>query len=61
MPGTPVKFRRGDDGLLVLVGKRMSHYRTFAAHSFVSSGPLTKLPKGRRPARSLPFPSRFGK
>jgi len=32
MPGTAVKFRRDDDGFLVLVGKRESHYRIFVAH-----------------------------
>jgi hypothetical protein len=32
MPGTPVRFRRDDDGFLVLVGKRESHYRIFVAH-----------------------------
>jgi hypothetical protein len=32
MPGTPVKLRRDDDGFLVLVGKRESHYRIFVAH-----------------------------
>jgi hypothetical protein len=31
MPGTPVKFRRDDDGFLVLVGKRESHYRIFVS------------------------------
>jgi hypothetical protein len=31
MPGTPVKLRRDDDGFLVLVGKRKSHYRLFVA------------------------------
>jgi hypothetical protein len=29
MPPTPVKIRRDDDGFLVLVGKRESHYRAF--------------------------------
>jgi hypothetical protein len=29
MPGTAVKFRRDDDGFLVLVGKRVSHYHVF--------------------------------
>lgn len=32
MPPTPVKIRRDDDGFLVLVGKRESHYRIFVAH-----------------------------
>jgi hypothetical protein len=32
MPGTAVKFRRDDDGFLVPVGKRESHYRAFVAH-----------------------------
>ena len=32
MPGTAVKFRRDDDGFLVLVGKRESHYRAFTTH-----------------------------
>jgi hypothetical protein len=32
MPGTAVKFRHDDDGFLVLVGKRESHYRIFVAH-----------------------------
>jgi hypothetical protein len=31
MPGTAVKFRRDDDGFLVLVGKRESHYRIFVS------------------------------
>jgi len=31
MPGTAVKLRRDDDGYLVLVGKRESHYRVFVA------------------------------
>jgi hypothetical protein len=31
MPGTQVKFRRDDDGFLVLVGKRESHYHAFVA------------------------------
>ena len=29
MPGTPVKFRRDDEGFLVRVGNRESHYRLF--------------------------------
>jgi hypothetical protein len=32
MPGTAVKLRRDDEGFLVLVGKRESHYRVFVAH-----------------------------
>jgi hypothetical protein len=32
MPPTPVKIRRDDDGFLVLVGKRESHYRAFTTH-----------------------------
>ena len=32
MPGTAVKLRRDDDGFLVAVGKRESHYRLFVAH-----------------------------
>ena len=32
MPGTAVKLRRDDDGFLVLVGRRESHYRVFVAH-----------------------------
>ena len=32
MPGTAVRLRRDDDGYLVLVGKRESHYRVFVAH-----------------------------
>ena len=32
MPGTAVRLRRDDDGFLVLVGKRESHYRVFVAH-----------------------------
>ena len=32
MPGTEVRLRRDDDGYLVLVGKRESHYRVFVAH-----------------------------
>jgi hypothetical protein len=32
LPGTAVKFRRDDDRILVLVGKRESHYRIFVAH-----------------------------
>ncbi len=32
MPGTPMKLRRDEDGFLVLVGKRESHYRAFVAH-----------------------------
>lgn len=32
MPGTAVKLRRDEDGFLVLVGKRESHYRLFTAH-----------------------------
>jgi hypothetical protein len=32
LPGTPVKFRRYEDGFLVQVGKRESHYRIFVAH-----------------------------
>ncbi|HEX6494659.1 MAG TPA: hypothetical protein VF018_04195 [Acidobacteriaceae bacterium] len=32
LPGTPVKLRRDDDGFLVRVGKRESHYRIFIAH-----------------------------
>jgi hypothetical protein len=32
MPGTPVKLRRDEDGFLVLVGKRESHYHAFVAH-----------------------------
>jgi hypothetical protein len=31
LPGTPVKFRRDEDGFLVRVGKRESHYRIFVA------------------------------
>ena len=31
MPPTPVKIRRDDDGFLVLVGKRESHYRIFVS------------------------------
>ena len=31
LPGTAVKLRRDDDGFLVAVGKRESHYRTFVA------------------------------
>jgi hypothetical protein len=31
MPGTAVKFRRDDNGFLVLVGKRESHYRIFVS------------------------------
>jgi hypothetical protein len=31
-PGTAVKLRVDDDGFLVLVGKRETHYRSFAAH-----------------------------
>src|ERR1700761_1442152 len=31
MPGTQVKFRRDNDGFLVLVGKRESHYHAFVA------------------------------
>jgi hypothetical protein len=31
MPGSAVKFRRDDDGFLVLVGKRESHYHVFVA------------------------------
>jgi hypothetical protein len=32
MPGTAVKFRFDDEGFLVLVGKRESHYHAFVAH-----------------------------
>jgi hypothetical protein len=32
LPGTAVKLRRDDDGFLVQVGKRESHYRNFVAH-----------------------------
>jgi hypothetical protein len=32
MPGTPIKLRADDDGFLVLVGKRETHYRRFVAH-----------------------------
>ncbi len=32
LPGTVVKLRRDDDGFLVQVGKRESHYRIFVAH-----------------------------
>jgi hypothetical protein len=32
MPGTAVKLRRDDDGFLVVVGKRESHYHAFVAH-----------------------------
>jgi hypothetical protein len=32
MPGTAVKLRRDEDGFLVLVGKRESHYHVFVAH-----------------------------
>jgi hypothetical protein len=32
MPGTPMKLRRDEDGFLVLVGKRESHYHVFVAH-----------------------------
>jgi hypothetical protein len=32
MPGTAVKLRADDDGFLVRVGKRETHYRTFVAH-----------------------------
>jgi hypothetical protein len=32
MPGTAVQFRTDDDGFLVRVGKRESHYRAFVAH-----------------------------
>jgi hypothetical protein len=32
MPPTPVKIRRDDDGFVVLVGKRESHYRAFTTH-----------------------------
>lgn len=31
LPGTPVKFRRDEDGFVVRVGKRVSHYRIFVA------------------------------
>ena len=31
MPGTPVQLRADDDGFLVRVGKRESHYRAFAS------------------------------
>jgi hypothetical protein len=31
-PGTAVKLRANEDGFLVLVGKRESHYRSFVAH-----------------------------
>ena len=31
MPGTAVRLRRDDDGFLVLVGKRESHYHNFIA------------------------------
>jgi hypothetical protein len=31
LPGTAVKFRRDEDGFLVRVGKRESHYRIFVA------------------------------
>ena len=31
-PGTAVKLRADEDGFVVLVGKRESHYRRFAAH-----------------------------
>jgi hypothetical protein len=32
MPPTPVKIRRDDDGFVVRVGKRESHYRAFTTH-----------------------------
>ena len=32
LPGTAVKLRRDEDGFLVQVGKRESHYRVFIAH-----------------------------
>jgi hypothetical protein len=32
MPGTPVKLRADEDGFLVRVGKRETHYRTFVPH-----------------------------
>jgi hypothetical protein len=32
MPGTAVKLCADDDGFLVRVGKRETHYRTFVAH-----------------------------
>jgi hypothetical protein len=32
MPGTPVKLRADEDGFLVRVGKRETHYRNFVAH-----------------------------
>jgi hypothetical protein len=32
MPGTAVKFRRDDDGFLVLVGKRETRYRMYTTH-----------------------------
>jgi hypothetical protein len=32
MPGTTVKLRADDDGFLVRVGKRETHYRSFVAH-----------------------------
>jgi hypothetical protein len=31
-PGTAVRLRADEDGFVVLVGKRESHYRRFAAH-----------------------------
>jgi hypothetical protein len=31
LPGTAIRFRRDDDGFLVLVGKRESHYHAFVA------------------------------
>jgi hypothetical protein len=31
-PGTAIKFRRDEEDIFVLVGKRESHYRIFAAH-----------------------------
>jgi hypothetical protein len=32
MPGTAVKLRADDDGFLVRVGNRETHYRSFVAH-----------------------------